>query len=160
MINNIWWALREDAISAIAGWSDLTPEQQLVKIAIESHPDSQHISNHSKRDVVGGKQWEMFSVYTDNVSALMATISNIFQTPNNSIILGVWNMDGTQEGTFYDTNGVLAGTPTYPQHPRVKKFMPDDVTYDVNGAETGRSLAIGPKQMNVLMHTQSNRNFT
>lgn len=146
MINpdNLWLALREDALATIAGWDDLTTDQQLIKDAIESHPDSNHISVSTKRDTFGGKQWEMFSIYTKDITSLMVAVEGIFPTPNNALVLGAWEWDGTQIEA---------------SHPRGKNFMPDDVEYDEDGVETGRTSATGLKQVNLLAG-QSPRTFT
>lgn len=134
---NLWLALREDAVTTVVGWIDLTPDQQLIKDAVNSHPDLQHISINTKKDTNGGKQWEMFSIYADDITALMVAIELIFPTPNNALVLGAWDWDGVQ-------------LPEYPSHSRTKNYMPDDVSYDANGVETGRIIATGPKQINLM----------
>jgi hypothetical protein len=143
---NLWLALREDALLTITGWTELTTDQQLIKDAVESHPEPRHISLITKRETFGGKQWEFFSIYTDDIVPLMAAVETIFPTPNNALVLGAWYWEGKQ-------------LPEYPPHPRTKNFMPDDIEYDVNGEETGRTAATGPEQVNHIPG-QSPRNFT
>lgn len=156
---NLWLALREDAVTAIAGWANLTPDQQLIREAVESHPDTEHISVSTKRDTFGGKQWELFSIYADDITAFMVAVEALFPTPNNALVLGAWQWDGLQLGTSRDDNGDVIGEPLYPPHPRTKNFMPDKVSYDADEVETGRTAATGPKQVN-LMAGQEPRNFT
>jgi hypothetical protein len=148
MINpdNLWLALREDALLAIAGWTELTADQKLIKVAVESHPEPQHISAITKRESFGGKQWEFFSIYTDDIVPIMAAVESIFPTPNNALVLGAWNWEGVQ-------------LEEYPPHPRTKNFMPDAVEYGQDGVETGRTAATGPEQVNHIPG-QSPRNFT
>jgi hypothetical protein len=170
-LDNLWLAFRSDARLAIAIWgrTGLTADQQIIRDALDSHPEPEHISVSTKRDTNGGKQWEMFSIYTSDIVALMAAVESIFPTPNNALVLGAWDMrtiyidaDGdpwcVQLGCSIDDNGEVTGTPTYPAHPRTKNFMPDDVTYGADGMETDRTAASGPKQVNV-MFGQSPRMF-
>ena len=74
--------------------------------------------------------------------------------PGKEFVLGAWGADGAEYGTTITRrpNGSIAitGTPVYPIHARILDIMPDDVTYDEDGNETGRTPATAPKQVHKI----------
>ena len=101
---------------------------------------------------------------------LLYELSRIKQIlPGKEFVLAAWHADethltadgrGVQYGqtvtpATYDEAGdeltpeVIGGTPVYPIiNARIRKFLPDDVTYDQDGNETSRSPATAFKQVN------------
>lgn len=147
---NLWLALRDDSEAELAIWraspEALTADQIHIKNALLSHPDLQHIEDSTKRMPDAAASWGMYSIYMSGDSAAMATLDSwLALYAGKAFVCGCWDWGGAQVGG-------------YATDPRTKNFMPDDVTYDQNGAETGRTAATGPKQVN-LMAGQSPRLF-
>lgn len=148
---NLWLALRDDAEAELATWraspEALTADQTHIKNALLSHPDLQHIEASTKRMPDAATSWGMYSIYMSGESTALATLDTWLATyAGKSFVCGAWQWDGTR-------------LEQYPIDPRTTEFMPDDITYDQNGAETSRTAATGPKQVN-LMAGQAPRIFT
>jgi hypothetical protein len=158
---NLWIALRDDAEAELATWvEDLTADQSMVKDSILSHPDLQHIASSTKRMTDGANTWGMYSMYTSGSPTALGNIAKwLGLYAGKAFVCGAWHMGGLQLGTALDEDGNLIGSPLYPIDPRLVEFMPDDVTYNEDGAELSRTPATEPKQLN-LMAGQKPRNFT
>jgi hypothetical protein len=140
---NLWIAVREDV-----GLDDL----KLGRIL--THPIVSDFESLVKHETLAGKVWTLYSVYVEPTAASKTKIKTWLGTHAGKVVVGgAWKMDGTQ---------VLKadGSVLFPIDSRLIKFMPDDVTYDQDGAETSRTAATDLKQVNVLVGIQSPRNFT
>lgn len=125
---------------------------------------------HWKSPTLGGTVYHAISLYvpaerigeTDQLK-YVEYLPN--KWPNKFIIIGVWNRDGTQWGTYkvpaqWDISDpwnpvqtvpeTIAGTPVYPIPAQALQLMPDDVIYDANGQEISRNTATNFKNVHTL----------
>ena len=119
---------------------------------ILSHPDLVHFDRMMKRKTLGGNEWRLYSVYIEPSSTSKAQIQNWLN--NNStrvIVAGAWNWNGLQVGTSINGAGDIVGSPLYPVDARLISFMPDDVSYDSDGVEVIRTLAVALKDVNLIL---------
>lgn len=157
---NWWLAIRDDAEAEMAAWSELTPEQQMVKGAVHSHPDVQHILSSTVRRVDGSHSWGLYSVYVSDSATTEANMALWLGMYTGKVyVCGCWWMDGRQVGMDRDEDGALSGSPVFPVHPTTLEFMPDVKSYDEQGVET---LSEPPTQLSQINHVagQKNRDFT
>jgi hypothetical protein len=154
---NIWLALSEDAEQELQSWlsaETLTDDQVMVKDAILSHPDIEHITQHTKRMTDGATGWGLYSMYVGESPTVLSNLDSwLTLYAGKAFVVGAWQWNGLQLGT------ADGGVPTYPIDSRVLQFMPDDVVYGEAGTEVGRIAATELKQIN-LMAGQKPRLFT
>ena len=122
-------------------WPPVTIASTQYRVIMFTFPE---IPN-DRGDISSGHKWVDFLVNNPDFSGAF-------------ILIGVWNMDGSQWGTTIvpavrDEDGTeitpesIEGTPVYPLHPQHMLIMPDDVTYDQDGNETSRVPAAAPKDV-------------
>lgn len=146
---NLWLIVREDVE---------TDDLKLGRIL--THPDMAHIEAVMNHETLAGKVWTLYSAYIQPTQSSKNSIKNWLDNHTTDVVVGgAWKMDGLQVGTERDEEGSITGTPLFPIDLRLIKFMPDDVTYDVDGNETGRTPATELKQVNLLAG-QVPRKFT
>ena len=138
MIINVWLALRDDAQALIKTrllWDEETQGEYTGPITDRQFKlfrlmhDLDSTQRLFRVDRIGNKDWTLWSLYFDfAVNALLkiqAELDDLATNfPNHVKIIGAWNWDGGQVEQ--------GGSPVYPLHNRISKFMPGGVLSDIN----------------------------
>jgi len=162
MIANLWMGFREDA-SASAHTKDNNGNKHKVTKAI----GDVRVSEIFRKDRQGNKDYELWSLYYEvETEQQLRDIRNDLNAefPGQVRTIGAWWWDGRMVGTefTYDAEGAVTGTsgnPIFPLHTRILGFMPDEVRYNKQGQETGRSRPTSLSDVNLGMG-QAPRRFT
>ena len=128
---NVWVALRDDThaeaesiLEARFGEDPpLVPNR--AGEAFASMQDRVVIQGLYRLDDFASRDWTLYSLYFDP-DAVMLEIAHLrAEYPAGVKVLGGWEWDGT-------------ALPAFPQDIRLLEFLPDIVTYDIDGTELTR----------------------
>lgn len=168
---NLWIALTQNAYNTLRPLLDDSeyagPHLTAVKI-FRRMADLATVEKMFKTPTIGGKVWHMFSVYFadldgDQAAKLQQALTYLENNyPAQFEVVGAWWWDGRQIGTQWvdenDHSLGTTGTPLYPVHPQVVKFMPD--VWDMTDPENPVAVpATQPTDVN-LLQGQAQRRFT
>lgn len=152
MIVNLWMGFDDRA------QSDANPvEGELPSVAYRALGDPVVRSLFRQDNPSGPRSYELWSLYyeVDTDQQVMDIRNDLnAEFPGQLRTIGAWWWDGRQVGTefTFDIDGVITGTtgdPTFPLHVRILEFIPDIVTYDNDGNETGRSRPLVVSDVNL-----------
>ncbi len=138
MIINVWLALREDAQALIKTrlqWDEETQGEYTGPITDRQFKLFQlmHDLDTTQRlfrvDRIGNRDWTLWSIYFDFKTSVLLKIQAELDDlttnfPNHVKIIGAWHWGGGQVEQ--------GGSPVYPLHNRILKFMPGGVLADIN----------------------------
>ena len=175
MLVNVWLGIRDDvqtAINTCLDWDDSTeysgPVGDREKKIFQAMSDRAVVQSLFNKATINSNLWNLWSVYFDEPKDILIRVKNALDYleatyPLQFVIAAAWHWDGRQVGTqyTYDEGEItgITGTPTYPIHTKLIDFMPDIVTYDVDGNELTRTAATILSDVNLLAG-QSPREFT
>ena len=104
------------------------------------------------RNAKGEGTWRRFTRNGQSAIVFSSTVHNpsllerLDDLPGAAIV-GAWTQDGAQLGQTIEEDGTVTGTPTWPiMRSLLLRAMPDLVSYDENGNETGRQRPTAPYQ--------------
>ncbi len=112
-------------------------------------------------DPAGPRNYELWSLYfeVDDVDgAVEARNSILAMFPGQVRTIGGWWFEGSQILDVDGTQTGVIGDPVFPLHIRILEFIPDDVTYDVDGSELTRTRPLVPRDVNIGLG-QTERQF-
>ena len=94
--------------------------------------DRENTQRLFKQATLGGRVWTVWSVYFDLPGNILQLVKAeldqmLVDYPTQFVVTGAWHWDGRQVGTEWtdETQTATTGTPVYPMHPQILKFMPD-----------------------------------
>ena len=141
MIVNVWIGLRDDAQAAILTrlrWDEETQGPYTGPVTDRQHKlfsymhDRENTQRLFKQATLGGRVWTVWSVYFDLPGNILQLVKAeldqmLVDYPTQFVVTGAWHWDGRQVGTEWtdETQIATTGTPVYPMHPQILKFMPD-----------------------------------
>ena len=142
---NVWLAISASGTTAIRTRLTTADEDYAGPITKTEHrifrrmADFVTVERLFKKPTIGGKKWHLFSLnFTATRNAKTALDWIAANRPGHFVIVGAWHWDGRQVGTQWEIvdderTGNTIGTPTYPIHPQLLKFMPDIIERDEDG---------------------------
>ena len=142
MIINVWLTLRDDAQNLIKirlNWDEETKGEYVGPVSdrqfklfqlMHDRATVQRLFRVDRRII---RDWTLWSLYFNFPTAVLQKVKDELDAltlafPNRVKIIGAWNWDGRQIKQ--------GGTPVYPLHSRILKFMPDVIIYDINDNDT------------------------
>lgn len=177
MIINIWLALRNDAHTAVKqrlNWNTETQGNYTGPVGDREIKIFRFMVHRAivlaqfKKATISGNRWHLWNIVLKEPKDLLLKLQielDYLETTYSTqfIIGGAWFFDGRQIGTQFvhdEDNNIIgvSGTPTYLLHPELINFMPDIITYDIDGNETSRTRPTKVSDVN-LLQGQKERHF-
>ena len=146
MIVNLWMAFDERAAPAAEPQADDIPAHSAFRAL--GDPATRGIFR--KDDPAGPRTYELWSLYyeVEDIQALVHIRNDMnADFPGQLLTIGAWD---------FDTGEQLQG---FNLHNRLLEFIPDIVTYDVDGNETSRNRPTAASDVN-LGFGQAPRDFS
>jgi len=161
MIVNLWMGFDDRAQSSANPQVDVP-----VSSAYRALGDPLVRSIFRQDNPSGPRSYELWSLgYEAQSDQEVRDIRNdlVAEYPGQLRTIGAWWFDGRQVGTefTFDIDGAITGVtgiPIFPLHTSILEFIPDIVTYDVDGNETSRVRPTVPSDVNLSMG-QAERRF-
>ncbi len=152
---NIWLILTQTAVNTLRDlMDDESYDGQHIKAVriFREMADYVTVEKLFKRPTIGGKKRFLFSVNLQGSSKAKDAIDYLLATyPGDIAVGGAYRWDnGLQVGLSYDENGDVTGTPIYPQHPKLIKFMPTIKEYNVSGVLISETDATQVTDVNLI----------
>ncbi len=125
---NVWLGVRSQDLARWDGTEENPSDRP-------STPDKDTVVNLFRQDIQGPTTWVIRSVYVEDIPNWKGELLKGFSGVSVRI-LGAWSQDGKL---------------VHPINPRILEYIPDDIVFDDDGNETGRSRPLSPKQVNLGM---------
>ena len=162
MITNLWMAFDDRARATDAG-----RDEDNRSNAYRALGDPSVRALFRQDNPPGPRSYELWSLYyeVDAESALRDIRNDLLGEYQGQLrTIGSWWSDGRQVGTefTFDADGTVtgtSGTPIFNLHTRILEFIPDIVTFDVDGNETSRTRPTVLSDVNLALG-QAPRIFT